>query len=196
MKPETNPALSQIKDIVFEVEKNIPPRRANFSDIRLTGKRTPKEIIKSGWTNPFNCLEKTAVIGAKIMELGYATKIIGVKVNDAKGKPAIMHFYLFINTPGGRIYVNPFTTKSFISEKFYMGLDGRRELHLDPKRWDIPKNAMDTPTFKLIGVKGISGFCKLAGISRSRITWEFVKRSNLATKIKRTARKVRKKVVK
>jgi hypothetical protein len=65
MKPETNPALSQIQDIVLEVEANIPPRRANFSDIRLTGKRTPKEIIESGWTNPFNCLEKTAVIGAK-----------------------------------------------------------------------------------------------------------------------------------
>jgi hypothetical protein len=132
----------------------------------------------------------------KITELGYETKIIGVKVNDAKGKPAIMHFYLFINTPKGRIYVNPFTTKSFISEKFYMGLDRRWELHLNKKIWDIPKNAMNIPTFELIGVKGIKEFCKLSGIKRSKLAWNFVKHSNLATKTKRAAKRARIKVSK
>lgn len=190
MEKANNPDLAVVKKIVAEVEQKVRPRRAKFSDIKLTGKRTPREILESGWTNQFNCLEKAAVIGAKIRELEYPTQIIGVGMKDKKGKPAPMHFYLMVNSPAGLIYINPLSERSIVSERFYRGLNGQMEFNLSPKRWEIPENAMDIPTFKLIGVKGISGFCKLSEMKRSKLALNFVKRSNAASKAKRAVKRV------
>ena len=187
--------LRAVSAVVDDVEGRVPPRRARLSDIRTAGKRTPRQILESGWTNQFNCLDKVAVIGALLAEKGFEVTLFGARlVHEKSGKPLSMHFFIRASSKNGHIFVNPLVIGAVISKGVYTEWDGTRLVPKNTKiQAKIPENAMEIPAFALAGIKSMGEFRRLAGISRMRLAANFLRGTSCANTVrKKTVRTLRK----